>query len=220
MTSGAIVLAGGCSIFSGLDDFASEDPGAASDAGASADVAAAIDAASETAPPATSADASLDAVGDADAARVNLHTYGTMEGCNSWGAYKAILAGSSEARTGTGSCLVCPTGEDPIFTADDNGAVEDPALGTYVAEVWVWTAPGKTAPPDIGLSFRTRNDTPTFAEVEKSYAEHESPSSTWVKITTTLTVTKPAQKLNVVVGAESAGSPCFLLDDVAIYRTK
>lgn len=215
----ALALASGCSLFSGLDGLASEDPSKAADATAPD---APRDALEDAPGDGALQDAAQDAGGDASTLQ-NLHPFPSFDnGCGGWGAYEGTLEASSTARTGSGSCLVCTDRTHVYFTADDNGAVAMPSVGAeYVAEVWVRTAPGKPVPPYFNLTFRTRNNDP-FAEVEKTFVDNGTVAvtATWQKLTATLAVTKPAQTLNVVVGSDSQDGVCFLLDDVAVYRTK
>jgi hypothetical protein len=207
--------ASGCSLATNLDDFAAEDPPAASDAEAdhaTPDVGIADSGA---------ADGAAGDGADANGGLPNLHPFGTFEnGCTGWGTFGSTLAPSEVARTGTGSCLVCGTGTTTSFTADDDGVLPSPPIGAeYLAEAWVRSAPQKTTPPSMQMVLRGRNDAP-FVEVEKKFTDYPSPTATWTKLSVKLTITKASQKLNVVVAAEWVNGACFLLDDVAIYRTK
>lgn len=215
MVVGAVVVVDGCSLFTNLDEFASEDPpGAIAEGGADGPT------------PIADAGSDLSSVVDADSRDdgekqpVNVHPSPDFElsGCNGWGSYHGTLTPSSTAHSGTGACRVCTDGSNSDFTADDNGVIASTIGVTYRAEAWVRADPQKPPPPYMGMTLRTRNDGP-FAEVETAYASlGGAPNGTWQKLTTSLTVSKNAQKVNIVVGGGFAQNACFLLDDVALYK--
>jgi hypothetical protein len=217
---GSIVLASACS-WTGLDEYASEDPAAETDGGASDATAPPADAAATDGGEGGGVTIDANEAGDGGGGALqNLHPFPGFEGdgCVGWGTYKATLAASSVARTGAGSCRVCTDGTDAIFTADDNGQIALTVGATYMAEVWVRSDPTKPASPFVGLTLRSRNDNP-FAEPEKNYEPLVgAPTASWQKITVTLKVTQPAQKVNIVVAGDTVANACFLMDDVALYR--
>ena len=154
---------------------------------------------------------------------VNLHPRsGFEQGCEGWGSYRGTLASSDIARSGLRSCRVCTSNTTDIFTADDQGVSPNPPIGSeWLAEAWVRSDPGRAIPPNVGITLRSKNDTPSFAILEQDYdGLNGPPTATWQKVAVTLTITKAAQTINIVVGADAVDGGCFVLDDVALYKTK
>lgn len=174
----------------------------------------------EAATDATAGDAPL----DTGPALPNLHAYGTFEdGCKTWLAFQGAATDSSVAHSGALACRFCGA-TSPDFTADDKSALPPPVVGAeYVARAWVRAPAAPSSPPKPGVRmyFRTTNLSPTFAEVQTSAGPLVTLGDAWVQIEGKLTVTKPAQHLNVVVvGYNDPQGACFLLDDVELFRTK
>lgn len=188
---------------------------------ANADASGATDGTASTDDGSTRADAIADA-GDA-AGAPNLHPRGTFETgtCGSWVGFQGTVAQDSNARTGSGSCLVCtgPMTTD-YFTADDNGAPGPAVVGaTYRAEGWVRSAPGKPNAGPVRLFLRNFTVVGgTFRGLESSASASSEVDAQWRSRATTLTVTKDGGKLNVFVSADHRSGACFLLDDVTVRR--
>lgn len=151
----------------------------------------------------------------ADASTPNLHPTGTFEaGCGGWSPQLAEASGVSLAHGGTGACRVCSLGSDgPAL--DDKGFLPRPEPGRrYRARAWVRLPPGQ-ASLRAGILLRTVNrpEGPRFEELDKEGLSIDA-SQSWTPLDVTLSVTRPADVLNVVAFGESAG--CFLVDDVSV----
>lgn len=223
-------LAGGCSILTSLDGLSSPDneastPGgdgggldgttSATDAG---DGASATDASSDTG---SSPDVAVDSGTDGGPSLPNLHPNGTFEAnLVPWGAYQGVATQSDLARTGAHSLRACGTSNVDFYTADDGSALGPPTIGaTYRAEAWVRTSPGASAPPSMTIFLRSVSFTGGFQSIETNDAKAPGAiTSTWQKLTVTITITKAAERFGIFVGADPSAGGCFLLDDVVLQR--
>lgn len=222
-------LAGGCSILTSLDGLSSrnddETPGgdgggpdgttSASDAG---DGATASDAPSDTG---SNPDALVDSGADSEPSLPNLHPNGSFEAnIMPWGAYQGAVTQSDIARTGAHSLRACGSSNTDFYTADDGSALGPPTIGaSYRVEAWVRTSPGASAPPSMTIFLRSVNFTGGFQSIETNDAKAPGAiTSTWQKISVTITITKAAERFGVFVGADPSAGGCFLLDDVVLQR--
>ncbi|MBS2018661.1 MAG: hypothetical protein JST00_37690 [Deltaproteobacteria bacterium] len=221
----AVVLGvGGCSLFTSLEGLS----GGGGDGGSpiSPDAASVAEAGSTDATTSTDAsstsDADEDAGSDAGPAPPNVHPNGTFDTTlDPWAAFQGTASKDTTARTGPFSLRACGKAGFGYFTADDGSAFEGPVLGaTYRAEAWVRTAPGAAVPPVIKIFLRSASFTPDFTSVESTEADGPALTSTWQKLSVTLKLTKPAQRLGIYVGADYVPEACFLLDDVALQRVE
>jgi hypothetical protein len=171
-----------------------------------------------------SLDAGTDSGGDGTTDAVNLHSSaGSFElgSCAGWGGYLSTRTASSIAHAGASSCEVCGNGGDATFSIDDLGFLPSPPIGArYVVEAWIRSSPGKVAPSSSILLLRAIDTAPAFAERDKTVENAGAPTATWTKISAALTVTQNAQHLNAALAAPYAPGACFLIDDVAVYRTQ
>lgn len=155
-------------------------------------------------------------------ASASLHPNGTFEvSCAPWEAFQGDATHvTADARTGTGACRFCTDGSGTYFTADDGGSFGAPEVGAeYQVEAWVRSVDGKAVPPRVTVAVRTRDAERT--QIENGAGTLATPlSPTWQRMTAKLLVTKPANQLAVVVGADRSSNECFLLDDVVLVRTK
>lgn len=216
-------VCGGCSLLTSLEGFSSGSP----DAGPAPLADAATESGAETGTPPTDGgvdgaiptDATVDTGTDAGPPP-NIHPNGTFEASlDPWGAYQGTIAPDATAHTGARSLRVCGGTNVDYFTADDNSALVGPSIGaTYRAEGWVRTAPGAVTPPSINIFLRTVDLSRGFEVVELGQNEGAPLTSTWQKLSVTLKVTKPAERLGVFVGADWVAGACFLLDDVTLQR--
>jgi hypothetical protein len=150
-------------------------------------------------------------------AGTNIDPIGTFEsGCAPWvWPDDVTVTASSVAHGGGGSCQFCG-GASGDLSLDDNGFMNTPSPGTYHASAWVRLVDGH--PPTVpGLLLRTV-DHPNgrFEEVEKAAFNGPNARGNWQQLTVDLTVTKPAEILNVVVYGHDA--TCLLVDDVTVER--
>jgi len=207
----ACVACVACSVLTDFDRYDRESALASPPGDAGADSSATTDASASSAPDI-----------DADAGQPGIHPNGTFEsGCDAWYPFQSTLAPSGVARTGSGACLVCGDGTDTYFSADDRGSISNPPVGAeYRVVVWVRAAPGRPPLARTSLTLRTINRTP-FTVFEDAKAQLDAPDETWQKLETRLTVTKPAEALNVTLGAYNVSNPsCYLIDDVMLERIR
>ena len=217
-----------CSLLNSTDGLAGGPGGSDGDAASTADTGAESDGAASTSDGGTSDGALVDgaidagdAGSDALSGPQNLHPNGTFEtGIAPWGAYQGTVASDSTARGGTKSLRACTRdGTLDYFTADDGSALGGPVMGaTYRAEVWVRTAPGAVVPPSVALWIRSANYTGGFQSIETDNNDGPPLTATWQKLSVTLKITKPAERLGIFVGADQATNACFLIDDVTLVR--
>jgi len=221
-------LAGGCSILTSLDGLSSPNdptPGgseagpdgttSANDAG---DSGSSSDALSDTG---SSADVTVDSGTDSGPSLPNLHPNGSFEAnIVPWGAYQGVVTQNDLARTGAHSLRACGNNGVDFYTADDGSALGAPTIGAmYRAEVWVRTSPGAPAPPSMTLFIRSVNFTGGFQSIETANVDTVGAiTSTWQKLSVTITITKAAERFGVFVGADPSAGGCFLLDDVVLQK--
>ena len=220
-------LAGGCSILTSLDGLSSRNddqtptPGGsdgAAEGSATGDGASASDAPSDTGP---TDDVTVDSGTDSGPSLPNLHPNGNFEAnIMPWGAYQGVVTQNDLARTGAHSLRACGSNGLDFYTADDGSALASPVIGaTYRAEAWVRTSPGAAAPPSMTIFLRSVNFTGGFQSVETADVQAASAiTSTWQKLTVTITITKAAERFGIFVGADPSAGGCFLLDDVVLQR--
>ena len=167
-------------------------------------------------------DAATTTDGASDAALAeNLHPFGTFEqGCAPWYPNQATTSADSVAHGGAQSCKICWASGSTYFGADDTGFLSSPPLGTYHAEAWVRQVAGAAIPVGVLITLRTKIGTSSATFPEKAESVPSTVSITWTRIEVDLVVTKPAEKLNVVVGSMSSQDACFLVDDVRVFRVQ
>ena len=214
----AITALGGsaCSLLTSLDGYSEGVPdAAAASTDASVDVAVGP-------PPATGDAAPLDAADEAGLP--NLHPNGTFEATTMpWYGFQAQpITLDSTAHSGSKSLRVCTaqTTTD-YFTADDQGAITNPvANATYHATAWVRVPQGGVPLPEVKLFMRTVNTSPSYVTLEFAETALAAVDESWKQFEVALVVTKPAQRLNVVVGATHVAGACMLIDDVRVERVQ
>lgn len=125
---------------------------------------------------------------------------------------------STIAHTGSHSCQVCCDGTPSYCTLDRgyNGFILDPTVdASYTIGAWVRAAP-QTANGNLGsVAIARTYQGSTFID-QAPYNSIPLPES-WVYVTSTVTVSKPADGLAGYVGVSGydAGD-CFLVDDVTL----
>lgn len=161
------------------------------------------------------------ASGDAPGAP-NLLPLGDFEhgGCSGDGYY-STLTPDSTAHGGTVSCRICASGNGmDVFSLDDDIENVTPLAGSrYVAEAWVRSAPGATAPTSgVEVVLRTHTVSP-FTVYDVATAVDSPIDATWKKVAVTLDVTDAgAPRLAIVIDASYQSGACFLVDDVVVQQ--
>jgi hypothetical protein len=201
----ASLVAGACTSVSGLSG--GQDGGTPADA-ATADA----DASPDALPPDASA-------GDGDAGPVNLLTNPGFEnslgsGCTSWstvGTTTAVL--SDVARTGSHSCLVCPSDATTQYFGIAQYGVKVDAAASYYGELWVHAPPTEPVAGYCGVVITETLPDGGLAAHQGSFA---TPGATWSLSSVTATVT-PGDKIEFEVHGFYPDGGCTLVDDLALY---
>lgn len=198
----------GCLLFRDDLDYLSE--GATADGGTTE---AAPDSPTETGP--SDGDASADAADD------NLFPNPTLdESCDPLAGFQGTVTPDARFHGDAGSsCRLCTDpGANTLFSADDKGFMVPVRGKTYRAEVWVRAADPQPSPGQVDLSLRAIQKEP-FQVIEQSISNTAGPvGTTWQLLTTTLTLTKDAPLLNVVVGGPYSANVCLLFDDIRVVE--
>ncbi len=169
--------------------------------------------------PGDSGGAGLDAGADA----VDLLANGDFElGCAAWGGDNAVLTPNTDpalVHGGTGSCLVCTTGDagvqNELFAS---AVVAAPPGARFYGGAWLRSAP-TTAPPALTAHLDVADT--TGAGLEQGLVTPAAPLvAEWHKATALVDVTaSDGGRVNVYfVGMESGR--CYLVDDAWLYRIK
>jgi hypothetical protein len=139
--------------------------------------------------------------------------------CAPWAGYENTLVSVSPGRSSATACLVCSKPGAPFFTIDGD-VVDAPPIGArYRAEAWVRAPADGPRPEAVGAHLRTYNLNGGFQDVEQGVGRETAVTSSWVLITTTLTVTKPAPHLDFYIAGSPGGeSRCFVVDDFVVVR--
>jgi hypothetical protein len=199
-----------CGAFSAAGD---ASPAPAQEAGV--DATAAGDAPAETpdALTAQDADASTDAPVDVGALPDgSLLFHGDFSnGCSDFGGTNATVTADPVARSGPSSCRVCATGSPA--TISQSAGETMPAGAHYVATAYVRTASPMAAADPMFIEVRV-NSTGQAAKAVGPLL-----TDTFQAITTTLVVGAAGSTVGFSVGS-TAGSGCFLVDDVSVVRVK
>jgi hypothetical protein len=159
-----------------------------------------------------SADAS-----SADGGPINLLTNPSFElgvgGCGpGWNGYGATYTRSNTARTGSYSCMACPTGTGSYQLTAISTVQVGP--GSYYAEAWLRTPPGAAAVNAAGTQVYFTADA---APNNYFQANMISPGSTW-QVSGEAFLIDAGGNLSFDVHVYYPGDGgCILVDDVALY---
>jgi hypothetical protein len=145
-------------------------------------------------------------------------------GCDdTYGNFLASDSTSTEAHSGTKSCMICcTTAGSGFYTVDHNLPGSPPAVGVHArADAWVKAVMGAALTQDVQIYLRTHQDTP-FSTVDQNQSAIITIPSDWTHISIDLAMTKGAPSWDVFVGARDHATmtpkvgDCFLVDDISI----
>ncbi|MBX3228732.1 MAG: hypothetical protein KIT84_08775 [Labilithrix sp.] len=138
--------------------------------------------------------------------------------CEPAGGYRSIRSSDPTARTGGGSCRICRSSSNGLFSIDTQ-VMLDPPLGTYRARAWVRVPDGMT-PFEVVLVLRSQRD--DYSQIEIKDGAPRMLSTEWQMIEADFELTRPVKRMNTYLYGEprSSVSPaCFLVDDYEVWHT-
>lgn len=146
---------------------------------------------------------------------------GCEDGLTNRTTFVGTLSISTTAHSGSASCQVCCTGQEPYCTLGDvTSPVTNPVMGdVYRAEAWVRAVPGGSMPRNAFAKLRewlVENQVQGDIVIGPGVPMSET---AWNLVTVTKTVIEAApQSLDVFIHQDAQANDCFLIDDIRLFH--
>lgn len=125
---------------------------------------------------------------------------------------------ATNAYTGKWSCRICSTGPEPFFTLDASNIAENPPIGARYRATARVRAATYAAGALQRMRIVLRSQSAAKEDVETSSSQSTELTAQWTQLSTAITLTKSAARVDLYVASDGPSGSCFLVDDIVAWQ--